>query len=61
MGKKKRLLKEKLTNAVKKVLIAYNVSLISEITKAVEKSINQIVSKTKKEIKTSKKPVVAIT
>ena len=56
MKKKERaLLKEKLTDAVKKVLTANNDKLSAKIEKAVRKSIELIVKKSSRKIIAAKK------
>jgi hypothetical protein len=44
----RKILKEKLTTAVKKVLVTNNAVLTAKIEKAVKKSIRRIVKKSKK-------------
>jgi hypothetical protein len=57
--KERKVLKEKLTAAVKKVLATNNAILTAKIEKAVKKSINQIVKKSKKKIIAKKKAGIA--
>ncbi len=56
--KERKLLKEKLTAAVKRVLKSNNALLTSKIEKAVNKSINKIVKKRKKKIIAKRKSSV---